>query len=704
MFSKILTLLLALAVIGGCAKEGVRPSKPVQVKLKDGGDCLTSFGENITKYQKGALSAAQVSGFWTCVQEAVREYQEITAGDQVGGAYTPQALRRFMQRYFLKSEDISDPLLSSLMEIKRVFLGGSVRAISRQELVQLNEFLDLLKNISVDMNPYVNIIFLNGTSADDASIRRAGSVAEQSLIRLGEWLEKNGQPFSFVQLRGLILSLKDFRKKDKQTSEIFDLLDEGLAILPPVKQILLSGPRYSINGDEWRRLAISLGQSVRTFLAMKYAFKDDLNTALNREAIPFGLDFAVQILERGALANRKVEIPLSDWQELFHQLEKTGWLPAAFTEGNLMFAFNWFLNRTLASGQGAPATALTLNHIAQLRGILSDWKMLRKGALGYGPLTGTVGERFRKAIAASAAQEWDEQGRMAFPVDPARTWTPNGTLHMVWPFVVMNWLKESFSPGESLEVNEVIMGKAGLEILAVMRKFGWLTETKDTIGKQLLREGDLFTSSSNGNGLIDLSEATRYLAFIASSFRAAQIWLAQADSVCGGRGADCTRRLAADLDRDILVSMPRLQNWLRQKNTVPRFVAFMKAGEETILNKVIVGEFSTGDVLQVWMIFQYVETFLLRYDRDFSDTISLKESNPAFDVYGPTLGKLLSGVGLPPEELFGFFTFMMKYGDTPFTMFGGQVLYNHWKWHRNDWAFESDRTHLMGILNQLSKL
>lgn len=704
MFSKVTTLLLALALIMGCAKEGLRPAKPVQVKLKEGGDCLTSFGENITKYQKGGLSNAQVEVFWTCVQKAVGDYQRLTAGDQVGGAYTPEALRRFLQKYFLKSQNISDPLLGSLMEIKRVLLGGSVRAISRQELVQLNELLELLKDISIDMNPYVNIIFLNQNSADDASIRRAGSVAEQALIRLGDWLSRKNQAYTFAQMRGLILSLKDFRAGDQQVSDLFEILDEGMAVLPAAKQILLNGPKNSIGGDEWRRLTMSLGQSVRTLLAMKYAFNDDLNTALNREAIPTGLDFAVQILERGAFANDKVEIPLSDWQELFGQLEKTGWLPEAFTEDNLMFAFNWVLNRTLSRGQVAPATAMTLKHISTLRGILGEWQMLRKAVLGLGPLTGSVGERFQIVVAASAPQEWDSKGRMAFPIDPARTWTTDGRLHMVWPFVVMNWLKESFSPGESLEVNEDVMGKAGLEILTVMRKFGWLTETKDTIGKKLLREGDLFTLASNGNGFIDLSEATRYLAFIASSYRSAQIWLAETDSACGGRDADCTRRLAADLSRDILVSMPRLQNWLKEKNTVPRFVAFMKAGEETILEKVIVGEFNIADVLQVWMIFQYVETFLLRYDRDFSDTISLAEAGPAFEVYGPILGKLLSGVGLPPEELFGFFTFMMKYGDTPFTMFGGQVLYNHWKWNRNDWAFESDRTNLMGILNQLSKL
>jgi hypothetical protein len=347
---------------------------------------------------------------------------------------------------------------------------------------------------------------------------------------------------------------------------------------------------------------------------------------------------------------------------------------------------------------------MTPAHLQALRTVLSDWQMLRKAVTGAGPYSGAVGERFKNMINASAPHEWDARGRMAFPLSPAKTWTEDGLLHMVWPFVVMSWLKDAYVPDGRPEVGDEIMEAAGLEILTTMRKFGWLTETKDTIGKKLLRESDLFTLASNGNGTIDLFEATRYLAFIASSYRAAVIWLGEAETVCGGRASECARRVGGDLSRDILSSMPRLQNWLRQKDSDPRFVAYMKSGEETILEKVTEGEFKTADVLQVWMLFQYVETFLQRYDGDFTDTVSLPEATPAFQVYGPILGKMLSGVGLPPEELFGFFTFMMKYGDTPFTMFGGQVLYNHWKWHRNDWAFQSERTHLMGILNQLSKL
>lgn len=700
-----LRCLLAFSFLfAGCAKEGRSPDKPVKVELKESGDCLSSFGENITRYQKGELANGQVEMFWSCVQRAVGDYQRLTSGDQAGGAYTPQALRRFLQKYFIKSQDIQDPLLASIMEIKRVLLSGSSSSISREELSELQSFLQLLKEASLDMNPYVKVIFMHSETASDDEIRRAGAVAESAMNRIGDWLDKRNQAYSFEQLSALIANLEDFRRNDSQTSDLFQKLRAGMEILPSAKLILLSGPSDRIRGREWRALALSLGQGLRGLLAAKYAFKEELNTALAREAIPFGMEFAVNILERGAAAHGKNEIPLSEWEEFFNRLSQTGWMPDAFSGENMTFAFRWLIDRTLARGHGDPARALTQDHLQAMKAVFRDWQMLRRAVTGSGPFTGVVGERFKTLIARSAPAEWDSLGRMAFPLQPAKIWTGDSQLRMVWPFVVMSWLKNAFVPEDQVEVGDEVMERAGLEILTTMRKFGWLKATKDTIGKKLLRESDLFTLGSNGNGTIDLYEATRYLVFIASSYRASQLWLDRAEKICGSREAECTRRLGGDLNEDVLSSMPRLKNWLRQKGGSARFVAYMKSGEETILEKVIVGEFGTADVLQVWMLFQYVETFLQRYDQDYTDTINLAEATPAFDIYGPILGKMLSSLGLPPEELFGFFTFMVKYGDTPFTMFGGQVLYNHWKWHRADWAFESERDHLMGILNQLSKL
>jgi hypothetical protein len=233
------------------------------------------------------------------------------------------------------------------------------------------------------------------------------------------------------------------------------------------------------------------------------------------------------------------------------------------------------------------------------------------------------------------------------------------------------------------------------EVLPLLQNFGWMQTTKVSIGRRILREADLFTLASNGDGLLDLNEATRYLAFVVASYRSAQVWLETAKSACPHNEADCVRAQAANPASSILSHMPRLQRAMTTWQPGV-FQNYMKNAEQTILGAPEAVKFTTGDLLQTYQLFEYVEVFLELYDRDHSETIDLEEATAAYKVYGPTLGKLL-----PTSDL-GFFTFMFKYGDTPFTMYGGTVEFNKWQWHPERWSFAADRTILMNILSTLS--
>jgi hypothetical protein len=193
------------------------------------------------------------------------------------------------------------------------------------------------------------------------------------------------------------------------------------------------------------------------------------------------------------------------------------------------------------------------------------------------------------------------------------------------------------------------------------------------------------------------------LAFVASGLRTSEVWLEDVAGLCPDLLADCVRRAAVRPDSKSLDPFPHLKQRVTSQ-PVEEFVKYMRQAEETILNHSVSGTYGKGDMLQVLQLFQYVETFLRIYDADFNETIELPEASEAYRKYGPTLSRLLSKNGLPPDDVLAFFTFMMKYGDTPFSMFGGQIRFNHWRWHRKDWSFSADRATLMSILNQLSKL
>jgi hypothetical protein len=162
------------------------------------------------------------------------------------------------------------------------------------------------------------------------------------------------------------------------------------------------------------------------------------------------------------------------------------------------------------------------------------------------------------------------------------------------------------------------------------------------------------------------------------------------------------RRLALDPANAILTSMPRLQaelpNW-----GADRFLAYMQSAEVTILGRPAEGTYDVGDLLEVWQIFEYVEVFMQRFDRDDSGTIVTPEALAAYPVYGATINQLFAGGFAPDSLVLGLFTFLLKYGNTPDQIFGGLVLFVNWQFHKDTWQIDAERDRLMEILAQLSK-
>jgi hypothetical protein len=263
-------------------------------------------------------------------------------------------------------------------------------------------------------------------------------------------------------------------------------------------------------------------------------------------------------------------------------------------------------------------------------------------------------------------------------------------------------LKNAYTSPENDYLTEDQITNAAAEVLPLLQRFGWLETTTSKIGARILSEADLFTSAANGNAQLDVAEGVRYLALVLSSLRSAQEILALSDRECGGREAKCLRSLIEKRSAEAFLSMPNFQR-AKQTWKSDRFETYMKSAETTCLDKVVDGDFAVSDLLTVIQIFQYVETFYQLYDRDGSAAIRLNEGLVALPIYGPTLNRLIAAGSLSSFEVSALFTFMMKYGDTPL-MFGGQILFAHWKWRPNTWAFEAERDTLMSILSQLATL
>lgn len=689
-FKAFLSTCLVSALILGCAGEQESNNQPIEPQMKARAECLSQFGSHIRRFFSGEMNRQEVVGFWVCTADAIKEYRRLTSGEHRPDAYTPEAMGRFFREYL--SVTLDEDLLASLMEIKRVFLGGDNRQLTWEELDRLLKFVDELKTFSLDIHPHVRILFDHEQSAGYARVEEAGAAIERAMERIGLWLQTQNQRYAFADFRQLLLRLsKSMESGGVAQAGFLRKLERGIAVLKPGKQILVYGSQEHVDGHEWRTLCRIVARALRAYVHGVYAFKPGYDAALNSEHLPQTLNILSGILNDALEQRWHREIPMREFHNVIQRAENAGWLPEGYSAPAVSGFLDWLMHRPF--GMGKRGESLTPEHVQTIRTRMERWKHLLKDPFDH--------VEFNKIIDASVPLEWDAQGRMDFSLNGKKTWDRVSRLRLVWSYILLDWIREAYV-GEKPFLNEAEVTVVAGEILPVFHAFGWFPKTEATIGKRLLREADVFTHASNGNLQLGLAEAVRYLSFVMSAYQSADVWLKAIESICPRREADCVRASALRVDVPALDPLPQLAERVRTQ-TEAEFAAYMKHAEETILGRVQVEPFSVSELLQVWMIFQYVETFLRVFDSTHDQLINLPESLVAFEVYGPTLTKLMSASGLPQEEVVAFFTFMMRYGDTPFTLFGGQVLFTHWKWHRNEWDFKADRSILMSILNQLSK-
>ena len=698
-FSSAILLMALMSCVGllGCAKRDHPANEPIHINLKGGGECLTKFSVRLSEFVDGKLDSDQISSFWNCLSSTISEFERMSAGDPNGGDnYSPRALRRFIQKYFLSSQ-LSDGLLSAFMEVKRVFLSGSTETVTRMELRRLDDLFQQLKVMSLDVQPHVNVIFRNRTHASDQELRESTQALQTAVMRLATWLSEQKQTYRFSQMSELMKELKRFLVANGSSGDSFDSVMKAAVLLPETKAILIAGDKGSIQGEEWLTVGRAVSSALALYISVCHGFDTNFDSGLTRETLPETMAAFAATLAQSAARHDGNTIPLAEFSMLIGKLGRVGWLPAGMKAQSVEEILLWFLRRPLGDGT-TKSPGLTLAQAKILEQRLVDWRMLSAGLT-----TGSALERkFESVLTASEPMSWDGKGRMNFPRAAPASWSGADRARMVWSFVLLNWLKDAYAGEEPMFLGDEQLDAIAGEVLPLLQSFGWFKSTKPTIGRRILREADLFTVVSNGNGKFDLAEAVRYVGFVVSSWRTSWEWLHLAEQKCGGKKASCVRDLFVNSPAEVVPNMQRLQqvflSWRPQ-----RLKAYMEKSEITALDSVQEGEFATGDLLMVVQLFQYAEAFFQRFDPAVTEVIHLDQAQKAYPVYAATLEKMLNGA-VSGDELNAFFTFLFRYGDTPFTMFGGQVAYNHWRWHRDQWQVDADRDILMSILSQLAKL
>ncbi len=256
-------------------------------------------------------------------------------------------------------------------------------------------------------------------------------------------------------------------------------------------------------------------------------------------------------------------------------------------------------------------------------------------------------------------------------------------------FAAVEWIGQKWGgwPASQDEFHTAIK-----DWLDFLHSINLLTDQQDTVYLKLLREANVFLPSSDGDMQLQIVEGFQYGLFALSSYRGSHA-MKEFAANCAQDDADCFRAAWFQNRQILMDGFPRLLQWL---NSDPQLW-------QTYATEIEVAG-GAGSYLKQYMVFHYIETFLVLWDKNGDGLIDVPESLTAFQIYHPILGDLLAPIGFGPDDVEPLFTFLFKYGATPFTMFGGSIKYLYWKWHQDAWKYQADRKTLAGVLSELNKL
>lgn len=325
-FKKKMNLLMALLLsvfAMGCS-DFLKGKKEEPRVIEISGSqftCLQKLPDEWKKFFIGEGQEKEIVDSFNCLTDAFRNFQKRTFGSVEGG-YTSDDLRKFFGKYFLKENDITPEFADELMKFKRVILGGSDSYLTKEELLQLIELLNVLREESIQLLPHMKTLLFK-SNVESLKWEDISTSSEQLRVSLQKLLGKTqvaAVEYTFNDLKKLFYDFAEFIKGEDQQS-IYEIYSKWFPIVEAVKNAFIgTNPRFS-GLPQWRE---GLDTFVDLYsLSLKYHYflreiKFDNKESLNH--VSQAVSQSIKLLLNTHQMKSNGKIPVEDIDNLIDQV------------------------------------------------------------------------------------------------------------------------------------------------------------------------------------------------------------------------------------------------------------------------------------------------------------------------------------------------------------------------------------------------
>ncbi|MEK2688315.1 hypothetical protein [Bdellovibrio sp. GT3] len=696
-FSMFMAVVMLISTVG--CSDFINGQQTEEEELKFANDklvCLKSVPAALQRLTTGEAAKSEITDSVDCLRQALLYFQKKTYGAQAN-AYTVEEMRRFFSKYFLKENVVTPEFALELMKIKKALLGGSSNHLTKDEITRLVDVLAIVRDEAVDLAPHIRLLLLK-VEKDGADWQRVSAAVEQlriSLQRLLEKTEVTRSDYSFEDGKKAIKGFKEFVKEEDTNARV----SQWMPVVEVVKNVLMGREAQLGTHTQWKSSLNSLIDLYGLFLKYHYVIHnfDTGNQDKVREVSQF-IGQALDLLEGSPQINAGGIIPLEDIDSLLETVLNLPQVKSQLNvrPESIEILYRAAILRLLEPGRNGDSRGilgLEKKHIVALRREYNVWRLVQRFidaqvAAGVKLTTPIKKEDLLRNYAEFRS---DDAIRMGFAIDPyeqtafANAWQDFGDLLKSDVLITYNenGRVKAFNNNEPITTDWLGLTRANL--MRAMTRALILAYGKDTTGelkkaaiepqglytwyedfKELMfdlkafdrrtgntasrsfQEANFFTFSGNGDALMNQKETYEFISLLFSA------GLSSSASIYNDMQACQTSDKAVDplgfnyLQNDCFETQFR-QRFGTYFNNLPEMVKYVaKLNQEEwrefygilrLVARVSPQEPSErveiANIRTMVTITHYLESIMVTYDKDRSQTLSLAEVQAATPRFLP---------------------------------------------------------------------
>ena len=635
--------------------------------------CLKQVDQDIKNYLSGEISHKRLNKFWSCIENITDFFVHYVRG-KTHNQYDLTEIEYFLSyfnfnklSYYAKTFFV---ILKSLVAPKEQ---KEELYLTKKEIVELKNLIHVLRDISHDLQPYVKLLSSmssHGARISSSDREEALRAAKRSFKKIRHWSNKNSSLIDISVLKNSLMGLT--------------IGSDQIEVRLWIDLLLKKGRVFSqdLNGNKDREkegyISWNTITKIGEDLSGIYVYRDALegHNLTQVHGIELFNSFVQEIghLVKKSLQNHPRQAwSISEVNFFIKEIAQLGLLnQLPFNIQVIQEAWRLLSNVILNPHGSLPADAFTLSHWKVFEQEFKNWHQVQlriaRGQINQNLSCKDSKDEIIKMINCSP---WplrrDKKGFIVLSPDLiSKPWNQNDLSTLNWKRALMRqFIRVYGSSSEGLTQNEITM--LYNDFWPILSALGIEPSSSDhnKSAKNSFILANIFTPSADRNNRVNLIEGISYLDYLFSAINLSNNLISRLELDSKDRSLmfkaydfnfywENLKKYSLELFK----SSPNMGGYIY--NFEPSFrlkeaifkISNMRTSQGVVTYEQIVRDF---------LYLSFLETFMLRYDRNLNQTLGYAEVEQIVRSFSPHFKSDLLNMIVTNNFITNVLTFSLKY-------------------------------------------